>query len=120
MLDARGNRMTYGDAGYRYYWNRNHPDAEAFYRQLVRFAVEEIRADLIHFDNYTVGPGYDACSVERFREYLRTTFSAEQLAAMGVGDIRVGPATRRRTRRSCSAVPGAISAAARWPIRTTR
>lgn len=88
VLDAQGNRTTYGDAGYRYYWNRNHPDAEAFYRQLVRFAVEEIRADLIHFDNYTVGPGYDACSIERFRQYLRATFSAEQLAAMGVNDVR--------------------------------
>ena len=37
MLDAQGKPVTYGAAGYRYYWNRNHPDAAAFYRKLVRF-----------------------------------------------------------------------------------
>ena len=42
--------------------------------------------DLIHFDDYSVGPGYDACSVGLFREYLRTTFPQGQLAEMKLGE----------------------------------
>jgi hypothetical protein len=88
VRDARGNPLTYGSAGYRYYWNRNHPDAQAFYRKLVRFAVEEIRTDLVHFDNYVVGPGHDACSVKRFRAYLGETFTPAELTGMGIAELR--------------------------------
>lgn len=84
---ADGQPVTYGRDAYRYYWNRNHPEAEAFYHKLVHFAVNDIQADLLHFDNYAVGPGYDACSVARFRKYLQETFTKEQLAAMGVSDV---------------------------------
>ena len=87
VLDKDGKPRTYGKATYRYYWNRNHPDAQAFYRQLVRFAVEEIKTDLVHFDNYTVGPGRDANSVQRFRQYLRDTFTPQQLNEMGVTNL---------------------------------
>lgn len=88
VLDPAGKPVTYGKAGYRYYWNRNHPDAEAFYRKIVKFAVEEMRTDLVHFDNYTVGPGHDANSVARFRDYLRRTFPAPLLR-----EHRIDPAT---------------------------
>ena len=91
VLDAGGKPIGYGPATYRYYWNRNHPEAQAFYKKLVRFSVEEIRTDLVHLDNYSVGPGYDANSISRFREYLRSTFTAEQLKAMGIDD----PSTAR-------------------------
>jgi len=75
VLDPDDTPMTYGRAGYRYYWNRNHPDAQAFYRGLVRFAVQDIGTDLVHFDNYAIGPGRDACSIQRFRRYLQETFA---------------------------------------------
>ena len=89
IRDADGNPRLYNPrAKYRYRWNRNHPDAQAFYRQIVRFAVEEIRTDLLHFDNYTTGPGYDANSQDRFRRYLGTTFTPEQLRQMGVAELR--------------------------------
>ena len=77
-------KVTYGSAGYRYYWNRNHPDAEAYYRQIVRYAVNDIRTDLLHFDNYGVGPGRDANSVQRFRQYLRQQFQPDRLAQAGI------------------------------------
>jgi len=86
VLGPDGKPVTYGSAGYRYYWNRNHPDAQAFYRKLVRFAIEEVRTDLVHLDNYVVGPGHDAHSVARFRDYLRGTFSPDQIKAMGIDD----------------------------------
>jgi len=87
LLGEDGKPLTYGGgAAYRYRWNRNHAGAEAFYRQLVRFAVNDIKADLLHFDNYGYGPGQDANSVERFGDYLAETFTAAQLKEMGVND----------------------------------
>lgn len=87
LLNPDGNPLTYGSATYRYRWNRNHPDAQAFYRQLVRFAVRDIRADLLHFDNYGYGPGWDANSIRRFRDDLGDTFTVDQLKKMGVDDL---------------------------------
>ena len=89
ILDKDGKPLTYYKAGYRYRWNRNHADAQAFYRQLVRFAVNDIEADLLHFDNYSVGPGQDANSVQRFRDYLADTFTPERLRKMGIDDLNV-------------------------------
>ncbi len=86
VRNREGKPVTYGSATYRYYWNRNHPDAQAFYRRIVRFAVREIRTDLLHFDNYVIGPGNDANSVARFRAFLGERFSAEQLENMGISD----------------------------------
>lgn len=86
VLNREGKPTTYGGASYRYYWNRNHPGAQAFYRRIVRFAVEEIGTDLLHFDNYVVGPGSDTNSVARFRAFLRENLSAEQLGKMGISD----------------------------------
>lgn len=92
VLDRDGKPMTYGRATYRYWWDRNHPEAQAFHRNLVRFAINEIRADLLHFDNYSVGPGSEPNSVQRFRRYLRDTFSAEQREQMGIANLdAVGP-----------------------------
>ena len=87
LLDADGSMRTYGGAKYRYYWNRNHPDAREFYHGLVKFAVEQIQTDLLHFDNYEQGPGMDANSVERFRAYLRANFTPERLVSSGVADV---------------------------------
>jgi hypothetical protein len=91
LLDEKGRPQTYSGATYRYFWNRNHPAAQAFYRQIVSFAVHEIGADLLHFDNYGHGPGYDENSVERFREYLRDRFTPEQLAERGAADVDTAP-----------------------------
>ena len=87
VLKPDGNPVTYGQAGYRYYWNRNHPEAEAFYRNLVRFAVEDIRTDLVHLDNYILGPGHDAHSIARFRQYLAKTFPSTLLKENGIADL---------------------------------
>lgn len=81
---ADGSPLTYGNATYRYYWNRNHPGAREFYHGLVKFAVQQIQTDLLHFDNYSHGAGSEANSVARFRAYLRDTFNPQRLAAGGV------------------------------------
>lgn len=87
IIDKNGRPLTYGTATYRYRWNRNHADAQAFYRQLVRFAVNDIGAELLHFDNYGYGPGRDANSVQRFRNYLSDTFTPERLKKMGIDNL---------------------------------
>jgi len=87
LLDQKGRPRQYGRASYRYYWNRNHPDAVAYYRGIVRFAIEDIRADLIHFDNYRYSAGYDPCSTSDFHRYLRQTFTDSQLEQAGVEDV---------------------------------
>ncbi len=87
VLNEKGEPTTYGGATYRYYWNRNHPEAAAYHKQLVRFAIEDIRADLVHLDNYHIGPGMDTCSTQRFREYLGRKFTSEQLEKMGVKNL---------------------------------
>ena len=92
VLDWKGRPRTYGSVTYRYFWNRNHPQAQAYHRKIVRFAVETIKADLLHFDNYSVGPGWDRYSIKRFREFLRNSFSPERLRAAGIEDpARVMP-----------------------------
>jgi hypothetical protein len=87
LLDANGKPRTYDGAAYRYFWNRNHPEAQAFYRRIVSFAVKEIGADLLHFDNYSVGPGWDENSLQRFRQFLQARFTPEQLGTMGISDV---------------------------------
>jgi hypothetical protein len=89
VLNPAGAPLPYGTADYRYYWNRSHPEAEAFYRKLVKFAVQDMRTDLVHLDNYVVGPGYDTNSVARFRRYLRQTFPATLLKANGITNVAV-------------------------------
>jgi hypothetical protein len=87
LLDETGKPTIYGGAPYRYFWNRTHPAAQAFYRTIVSFAVREIGTDLVHLDNYHVGPGWDGPSVACFRRYLGDTFTAEQLRQAGVDDV---------------------------------
>lgn len=94
VLSADGKPIPYGPQTFRYYWNRNHPDAQAHFKSIVRFAVEEVKADLIHFDNYSVGPGYDAYSRQLFRDYLRRSFTPAQLADLKVSSLDVAEPPR--------------------------
>ena len=73
---------------FRYAAVRNHPGFIEYLKKPVRFAVEDMHADLIHFDNFgTGGATYDPFSKQKFREFLRR-------------------AARRRTIRRRRAHPG--------------
>ena len=78
VRDAHGNPLTYG-VPYRYWRDRNNAEAAAYYRPIVRFAVQDMGVDLLHFDNYTKGPGTEVNSVQRFRKYLGETFHRKTL-----------------------------------------
>jgi hypothetical protein len=70
--DPKGQTMDYGDQQHRHLLVRNHPGVIEYFKKPIRFAVEEVGADLIHFDNFGYGVmSYDSYSKERFREYLR-------------------------------------------------
>jgi len=95
LLTENGKPVTYSGAPYRYFWNRNHPDAQVFYKQIIRFAVEDIKADLLHFDNYSrYGPGFDENSIQRFRRHLEENFTPAQRIKMKVKEVdRIRPPT---------------------------
>lgn len=79
-LDQNGHYVTYGPLYFRRFANRSHPGFRKFMLDLVRFAAQEAKVDLIHFDNYTVGPGYEPYSIQQFRDYLQNKYSPEERA----------------------------------------
>jgi len=57
---------------FRYASVRNHPGFIEYLKKPVRYAVEEIGADLIHFDNFGLGAtSYDPFTKQQFRQYLQ-------------------------------------------------
>jgi hypothetical protein len=99
VRDAAGNPVTYGSAAYRHYLDRNHPDAAAYLRRIVRFAVEEMEVDLLHFDNYIQGPGHGPRAVEDFRAWLGARYRPEEIV------LRLGPAGLDAVRSPLPASP---------------
>lgn len=91
VLDPASHRIPYIEANYRAFWDRSHPEAQAYFRQITKFAVEEVQADLLHFDNYVVGPGWDVNSIERFQQYLQETFDPLVLRQHGIDPTAVRP-----------------------------
>ena len=77
-LDQNGKYVTYGALYFRRWANRNHPGLRTHLHELVRYAVQEVKADLIHFDNYIIGPSYEPYSVLHFRKYLESKYSPEE------------------------------------------
>ena len=53
-----------------------------YLKKIVRFAVVEVNADFIHFDNFDLNPEPDSCHCNGcktgFRKYLRTKYSPQQ------------------------------------------
>ena len=93
LRGSDGQPILYNRAQpYRYRYNRRHPQAHQYYLDVLRFAIEEAKADLIHMDNYLHPPGTDPCSARLFREYLSKTFTSKELADMGVANLEQVPA----------------------------
>lgn len=77
-MDHNGRYVPYGSLYFRRFINRSLPGFRALARKLVDFAVTEVHADLVHFDNYTTGPAYEAFSVTQFRQYLEKKYTPQQ------------------------------------------
>lgn len=68
-------RIFYSNKYYRPWVNRSHPGVRRHLRELVRYAIEEAHVDLLQFDNYFIGPGYEPATLSAFREYLKRRYT---------------------------------------------
>jgi len=85
ILDSDGMPIPYTwQATYRHFFNRNNPDAQEYMKRIIKFAVSDVKADLIHLDNYEHGPGFDRTSMRLFREYLKRFWTPSEI---GVEDL---------------------------------
>ena len=49
--DEHGDAVRYGEQTYRYRPDFNHPGYVEYMKKVVRVAIEDVKTDLIHFDN---------------------------------------------------------------------
>jgi hypothetical protein len=82
-IDGRPILLTYGyQQSFRYrpcFANQEYLD---YLKKIVRYAVEEVRTDFIHFDNFDLNPEPDSCHcpacVQGFRSFLKAKYSPEK------------------------------------------
>lgn len=81
--DYLGRPVIYGDQTFRKRVYFMHPGYVNYIKRVVRMGVEDLKADLIHFDNTSLQGRPEIfqhlLAVNDFREYLQTTYSAEDL-----------------------------------------
>jgi hypothetical protein len=85
LRDAEGRYESYNWSDTQMYYrrrvNQDHPGVRKRLRELAKLAIEDIKVDLIHLDNFGAAPGYEAHSVKRFREFLAKKYTPEQRQA---------------------------------------
>ena len=75
--------LVYGyQQSYRYRPCFTHQEYLDYLKQIVRYAVEEVKTDFIHFDNFDLNAEPDSCHcpacVEGFRAFLRAKYTPEK------------------------------------------
>jgi len=75
--------LVYGfQQSYRYRPCFTHQEYLDYLKQIVRYAVEEVKTDFIHFDNFDLNEEPDSCHcpacVEGFRAFLRAKYTPEK------------------------------------------
>jgi len=75
--------LVYGyQQSYRYRPCFTHQEYLDYLKQIVRYAIEEVKTDFIHFDNFDLNPEPDSCHcpacVEGFRAFLRAKYTPER------------------------------------------
>ena len=91
--DEHGDAVRYGEQTYRYRPDFNHPGYVEHMKRIAKVAIEEVKTDLIHFDNHAlIAPPWTGNTPEinrRFREFLVKKYTPEQLKnRLGFADIR--------------------------------
>jgi Beta-galactosidase len=74
--------LTYGyQQSFRYRPCFTHQEYLDYLKKIVRYAVQEVKTDFIHFDNFDLNPEPDSCHcaacVEGFRNYLKMKYTPE-------------------------------------------
>ncbi|HXH49947.1 MAG TPA: hypothetical protein VNM47_11440 [Terriglobia bacterium] len=81
--DYLGRPVIYGDQTFRKRVYFMHPGYVNYIKRVVRMGVEDLRADLIHFDNTSLQGRaeifHHPLAVKDFREYLQSAYSPTEL-----------------------------------------
>jgi hypothetical protein len=81
--DYLGQPVRYGDQSFRKRVYFMHPGYIKYMKQVIQIAVQDLKADLIHFDNTSMQAEpqifYHPMAIEDFRTFLREKYTAEQL-----------------------------------------
>ncbi len=82
-IDGQPILLTYGfQQSYRYRPCFSHQEYRDYLKRIVRYAVEEVHTDFIHFDNFDLNPEPDSCHcpacVEGFQSFLKAKYSHEK------------------------------------------
>ncbi|HET9177247.1 MAG TPA: hypothetical protein VFQ24_02685 [Terriglobia bacterium] len=81
--DYLGRPVIYGDQTFRKRVYFMHPGYVNYIKRVVRMGVEDLKADLIHFDNTSLQGRPEIfqhpLAVKDFREYLQTVYSPQEL-----------------------------------------
>jgi hypothetical protein len=88
-----GRPVTYGEQLFRRRVYFMHPGYREYMKSVLRIAVQELKADLIHFDNTSLQARPEIfvhpLAVEDFRTFLRNKYAPEALARrLGFSDVR--------------------------------
>jgi hypothetical protein len=75
--------LTYGyQQSFRYRPCFTHQEYLDYLKKIVRYAVQEVKTDFIHFDNFDLNAEPDSCHcsvcVQGFRNFLRTKYTPEK------------------------------------------
>ena len=83
--DAAGQPITldYGfEQSFRYRLCFSNPGYPEYLKKVVRYAIEQVKTDFIHFDNFADNPEPDSCHcpycTRGFREFLKARYPAER------------------------------------------
>ena len=88
-----GRPVLYGEQTFRKRVYFMHPGYRSYIQRVLRIAVDELKVDLVHFDNTSMQAQAPIflypMAVEDFRDYLRKKYSPEMLQRrLGFSDVR--------------------------------
>lgn len=91
--DYLGRPVIYGDQTFRKRVYFMHPGYVDYIKRVVRMGVEDLKADLIHFDNTSLQGRPEIfqhpLAVKDFRDYLQATYSPQELKdRLGFSNVR--------------------------------
>ncbi|MCX6620735.1 MAG: beta-galactosidase [Acidobacteria bacterium] len=90
--DESGSPVRYAEQTYRFRPDFNHPGYVEHMKRVIRVAIQDLKTDLIHFDNHALNAPPRTCDTpevnRRFREFLNRKYTAqERKSRFGFADI---------------------------------
>jgi hypothetical protein len=91
--DYMGQPVFYSEQTFRKKVYFQHPDYKAYIKNVLRIAIDDLKADLIHFDNPAVqglpSVFFHPMAIKNFRTYLKNKFTPEMMKnRFGFSDVR--------------------------------